>query len=130
LDTPAFKLNILLIDDEFMVLELASEILTYLGHKVYIANSGLDGLKIYKENQNIIDVIIVDLLMPDMNGKEFYDKVRAFDSDVPIIISTGISDAKEKETLKNLQVVNFLEKPYTVPQLEAIINKVRKLAKQ
>jgi len=130
LDTPAFKLNILLIDDEFMVLELASEILTYLGHKVYIANSGLDGLKIYKENQNIIDVIIVDLLMPDMNGKEFYDKVRAFDSDVPIIISTGISDAKEKETLKNLQVVDFLEKPYTVPQLEAIINKVRKLAKQ
>lgn len=130
MDTPAFKLNILLIDDEFMVLELASEILTYLGHKVYIANSGLDGLKIYKENQNIIDVIIVDLLMPDMNGKEFYDKVRAFDSDVPIIISTGISDAKEKETLKNLQVVNFLEKPYTVPQLEAIINKVRKLAKQ
>ncbi|HHE54569.1 MAG TPA: response regulator [Caldithrix abyssi] len=130
MDTPAFKLNILLIDDEFMVLELASEILTYLGHKVYIANSGLDGLKIYKENQNIIDVIIVDLLMPDMNGKEFYDKVRAFDSDVPIIISTGISDAKEKETLKNLQVVDFLEKPYTVPQLEAIINKVRKLAKQ
>ncbi len=130
MDTPDFKLNILLIDDEFMVLELASEILTYLGHKVYIANSGLDGLKIYKENQNIIDVIIVDLLMPDMNGKEFYDKVRAFDPDVPIIISTGISEAKEKETLKNLQVVDFLEKPYTVPQLEATINKVKKLARQ
>lgn len=128
MDTPALKLNILLIDDEFMVLELASEILTFLGHKVFIATSGSDGLKIYQENQEKIDLIIVDLLMPEMNGKEVYDKIREFDPDVPIIISTGISEAKDKEALKNLKVVDFLEKPYTVPQLEKIINKISKLA--
>ncbi len=126
----ASSLNILLIDDEFMVLELATEILTFLGHEVFVATSGRDGLQIFKEHQKKIDLIIVDLLMPEMNGKEFYDKVREFDSEVPIIISTGISEVKEKEALKELQVVDFLEKPYTVPQLEAIVNKISKLAKK
>jgi len=128
LDQAESKLNILLVDDEFMVLELASEILTYLGHKVFIANSGFDGLKLFKENQNKINLIIVDLLMPEMNGKEFYEKIREIDANVPIIISTGISEAKEKEALKNLDVLDFLEKPYTVPQLEAVINRISKPA--
>ncbi|MHB2147921.1 response regulator [Calditrichota bacterium LG25] len=122
-------LNILLIDDEFMVLELASEILTYLGHKVHIANSGSDGLKIFLDKKDEIDLIIVDLLMPDMNGKEFYEKVRAVDSDVPIIISSGISETKEKKALKELDIFDVLEKPYTVPQLEELINRVSKLMK-
>ncbi|MHB2155803.1 response regulator [Calditrichota bacterium GD2] len=122
-------LNILLIDDEFMVLELASEILTYLGHKVLVANSGSDGLKIFLDKKDEIDLIIVDLLMPDMNGKEFYEKVRAVDSDVPIIISSGISETKEKKALKELDIFDVLEKPYTVPQLEELINRVSKLMK-
>ncbi len=122
-------LNILLIDDEFMVLELASEILTYLGHKVFVANSGSDGLKIFLDKKDEIDLIIVDLLMPDMNGKEFYEKVRAVDSDVPIIISSGISETKEKKALKELDIFDVLEKPYTVPQLEELINRVSKLMK-
>ncbi len=123
-------LNILLIDDELMVLELASDILSFLGHTVFVAHSGHDGFRIFSEKQNEIDLIIVDLLMPDMNGKEFYAKVRQINKEVPIIISTGISEAKERDALKNLDVYGFLEKPYTVPQLEEIVNKVSQSVKK
>ncbi len=128
MDSPKKKLNILLIDDEELVLELASEILTFLGHHVVARNSGRAGIDYFKEHQQEIDLIIVDLLMPDMNGKECYEEIRQIDARVPVIISTGISDVAEKESLKQLQVFAFLEKPYTVPQIEKIVNQVSKAA--
>ncbi len=129
MNSPGKKLNILLIDDEELVLELASEILTFLGHQVVALNSGRAGLDYFKAHQQEIDLIIVDLLMPDMNGKECYEAIRQIDSSIPVIISTGISDAAEKESLKHLNVFAFLEKPYSVPQIEKIVNRVSKAAK-
>ncbi len=117
-------LNILLIDDEYMILEMASEILKFLGHQVFIATSGADGLKIFFEQKDQLDLIIIDLLMPGMNGKEVYQQIRQINATIPIILSTGISDAKDKESLKNLDVFAFLEKPYTLPQLENLITKI------
>ena len=118
----------MLIDDEELVLELASEILTFLGHQVVAQNSGRAGIDYFKKHQQEIDLIIVDLLMPDMNGKECYEEIRQINAKVPVIISTGISDVAEKESLKQLQVFAFLEKPYTVPQIEKIVNQVSKAA--
>ncbi len=122
-------LTILLIDDEYMILEMASEILSYMGHKVLLAQSGAEGLKHLHKHRDQIDLVIVDLLMPDMNGKECYEEIRKVDSHIPIVISTGISDVANKEGLKNLDVIDFLEKPYTVPQLQSVLDKLKTAGK-
>lgn len=119
------SLTILIIDDEYLILEIASEMLSYLNHKVILASSASDGIQKFKEKRDRIDLVIVDLLMPDMNGKECYEELRKIDPAIPIVMSTGISDVANKEGLKNLDVLAFLEKPYTLPQLENILQKIQ-----
>ncbi len=107
-----------------MILDIAGEMLSYLGHKPFLASSAQEGLKIFLEKKDEIDLVIVDLLMPDMNGKECYQELRKIDPTIPIILSTGISDVAHKDGLKNLQVVGFLEKPYDMEKLQGMINKL------
>lgn len=116
--------NILIIDDEPMILEIAGEILTYLGHKVWMAESGNQGIKIFSEKHHELHLVIVDLLMPDMNGKECFEQMQKIDDHVPIVLSTGISDVENKEGFKHLNVFGFLEKPYTLVQLRDILQKL------
>ena len=106
-------------------MDIVSEMLKFLNHRAIVALSAHEGIELFKQKQNEIDVIIVDLIMPDMNGKECYEELRKIDADIPIILSTGISDAGNKESLKHLNVLGFLEKPYTLPQLEAILGKIK-----
>lgn len=119
------SLTILIIDDEYLILDIASEMLSYLNHKALTASSAQEGLALFRQNKDSIDLVIVDLLMPNMNGKECYEELRKIDPRIPIVLSTGISDAGSKEGLKNLDVLGFLEKPYTIPQLESILNKIK-----
>gem|GEM_PF-2944539 len=119
------SLTILVIDDEHLILDIVSEMLKFLNHHALVTSSARDGIELFKQKQNEIDAIIVDLIMPDMNGKECYEELRKIDADIPIILSTGISDAGNKESLKHLNVLGFLEKPYTLPQLEAILGKIK-----
>ncbi len=119
------SLTILIIDDEHLILDIVSEMLNFLNHRAIVTSSAHDGIELFKQKRNEIDAIIVDLIMPDMNGKECYEELRKIDPHIPIVLSTGISDAGSKEGLKNLDVLGFLEKPYTLPQLESILNKIK-----
>ncbi len=107
-----------------MILDIASEMLSFLGHKTFVASSAKDGLRLFQEKKDEIDLVIVDLLMPDMNGKECYEELRKIHPTIPIILSTGINDAARKEGLKHLQVIGFLEKPYNMEKLQGMINKL------
>ena len=109
--------TILVIDDEELLIKICEMMLKRLGHKVFKAYSGSEGLKIFKANKNQIDLIISDMNMPEMDGQEVIDKLRKIDHHVKVLLTSGaLSDSDEKEVI-NRGFSGFIKKPYNINAL-------------
>lgn len=109
--------TILLIDDEEIVINISEMMLKRLGYKVLKAHNGDEGLQVFEENKSKIDLIISDLEMPEMDGREVMDKVREIDPQIKVILSSGaLTDADEKEVLHK-GFNGFIKKPYNMNTL-------------
>ena len=105
---------VLLVDDEQRILTVGQEICKMLGYKVITVNSGKEALKIYKDKKNIINLVILDMIMPEMNGLETFRELKKINPDIKVLLSTGYSiDAKAQEMLKN-GCKGYILKPYSV----------------
>ncbi len=116
--------TILVIDDEVSVSEIAKDMLVGLGYKVLVANDGRQALEVHRKNKKGIDLVLLDLNMPKMNGKETLKKLKTLNGSVKILISTGYSDAVLDENFFANQVDGFLQKPYRVEELAKKVREV------
>src|SRR5208283_1481965 len=82
---------VLLIDDEEMILDVGSRMLESLGYKVMPAPGGRQGLLIYEQNMDKIDLVVLDIIMPDFGGKETFDTLRRINPAVRVLLSSGYS---------------------------------------
>jgi PAS domain S-box-containing protein len=124
--------KVLVVDDEKNVAEVIGGMLSNLGYAVTIAESGKKAIAQYKKNPHF-DVVILDMNMPVMGGKETYARLKAVDPNVRIIISTGYSN-KGFEFLPAEESSNaFLQKPYQLEELSRtmrdVLDKKRNLLK-
>ena len=109
--------TILLIDDEETVINISEMMLKRLGYSVLKAYSGYEGLKLFKENKSKIDLIISDLEMPKMNGKEVMDKLREIDPQIKVMLSSGTLTNADEKNVMNKGFNGFLKKPYNINTL-------------
>jgi PAS domain S-box-containing protein len=116
--------HILLVDDENVVLELAEEILEDLGYTVTTRISGTEALKTFRENPGTFDLLITDLTMPGMNGKELAAQVLEIRPGFPVILCTGFSTemAKEDESPKVIQT--YINKPILIQEIAETVREV------
>ena len=121
--------TVLVIDDEEPVRQVASEILGYLGYSVLTAGSGEDGVKRVREGMRP-DVVLLDVIMPGMNGFQTLRKLREIEPDLPILICTGYSDRKAAESLVTEGADGFVNKPYDIETLAKQIAKLRSETKR
>lgn len=106
--------TVLIIDDEKLVIEICEMMLLRLGYKVFKANSGFEALKIFEDYKNQIDLVIIDMYMPDMNGQELAGKLRKIDHHVKVLLSSGgLIDLDEKEII-NRGFNGVLRKPFSM----------------
>ena len=108
--------NILIIDDEEIILITASEILKELGCHVTAVSSGIKGIDFYKEKHNDIDIVILDKIMPEMNGLEVFRELKKIEPDVKVVLASGYSEEQAQDLL-NEGVKAFIRKPYTASAL-------------
>jgi CheY-like chemotaxis protein len=109
--------TILVIDDEELLIEICEMMLKRLGHKVFKAHSGSEGIKIFEANKNQIDLIISDLNMPEMNGQEVIDRLRKIDRNIKVLLSSGaLLDSDENEVIKK-GFNGLLKNPYKINTL-------------
>ena len=113
--------NILVVDDEFEVRELLSDYLSAQGYNVLLAGDGRAGLDSFRTNE--IDIIILDLAMPVMNGVECLREIRKTHSDIPVVIISGNLNDEFLEGLSTLSVQHILEKPLDIHRLGFILQK-------
>ena len=116
--------TVLLIDDEAMILDIGSKMLDSLGYKVITANSGRQGIKSYGQNRDKIDLVILDMIMPDYGGKETFEALHRLDPSVRVLLSSGYSlDGQAKETMQS-GCKGFIQKPFTMAELSQKIRRI------
>ena len=114
--------TILVVDDEETVLDLAETILSDFGFTVLTAPDGREGLKVFRENPDRIDLVILDMTMPHMGGVETFREMRRAKKDVKVILSSGFSEEDATTQFNGKGLMGFIQKPY-LPV--ALIDKVK-----
>ena len=116
--------TVLLVDDEEMIVEVAGEMLKAIGYKVVSAARGSQALKIYKEKGTEIDVVLLDMIMPTMSGGELFDRLKAIDGNVRVILSSGYSLDGEASEIISRGCNGFIQKPFNIKELSGKLHQV------
>jgi len=109
--------TILLVDDEDITMEVGEEILRELGYTVITARNGREALVAYKDRQNDIDLVILDMIMPDMGGGKTYDELKKINPDIKVLLSSGYSISGEASEILERGCNDFIQKPFNMKQL-------------
>ncbi len=116
--------TVLLVDDEPMVLEVGTNMLKKLGYTVLEAKGGSEAVKVYKANKDKIDLVILDMIMPDRGGGETYDQMKEIDPTATVLLSSGYSiDGQATEILER-GCNGFIQKPFTIKELSGRIREI------
>ncbi len=118
--------TILVVDDERIIIEVTSEMLTEIGYNVLTARSGEEALAVYGENQGRIDLVILDMIMPGMGGGATFDRLKAVNPDIKVILSSGYSINGQAGAIMARGGKAFLQKPYRLVDLSRKIREVLK----
>ena len=116
--------HILLIDDEKIIRLIAKPLLEKLGYQVTTMDNGRDGIAFFKDEHNRIDLVITDMIMPDMNGRDVFMKMREIDPNARIIISSGFTKSETLSELEASGLNGFLQKPFDRNEISVLINRV------
>ncbi len=117
------SLTILIIDDEESVLNILGDTLEYLGYKVAKFTSGRDAINFVISHADNLHYAIIDLKMPDMDGRETSQALRKIKPDLKIIFTSGFDDQPITDE-DMIGVVGFLKKPYTITQIKKTLKEI------
>ena len=105
---------VLLVDDEQLVLEVGTRMLQYLGHDVLEARDGQEAIDLYKKNKKSLDIVILDMNMPGMNGAVVYNQLRRIQPDVKVLIASGYFDNHCVRNILKNGYTDFIQKPFNI----------------
>jgi len=111
--------TVLIVEDEDMVRSVAVRQLTRFGYTVLEAGNGLEALDVLEQHQGGVDIVVSDVVMPEMDGPAFLKEVRKTNPDLKIIFVSGHTNEAFKATVDENEVFAFLPKPFSLPQLLA-----------
>jgi DNA-binding NtrC family response regulator len=114
--------TILLVDDEEIVIGVGRQMLEKLGFSVLTAHNGREALDVYMDNQEKIDLVILDMIMPDMGAADTYDKLQAIDPAVKVLLSSGYGADQQTGELLNRGCKGFIQKPFN---MQILTDKIR-----
>jgi CheY-like chemotaxis protein len=126
-EIPGGSETILFVDDEDMVREMGEELLTGLGYRVLQAGSGEEAIELYRVRGRDIQLVILDLAMPKMDGEETFRRLKEIDPAVKVLIASGLIEPEPRRKMEEAGVAGFLLKPYKVGDLARTIREVLKI---
>jgi len=124
LDLPGGQETVLMVEDEKIVLEMNLRVLQRLGYSVLHADNGGEALLLCKQHQQNIDLLMTDVVMPQMNGRELAEHLRDIQPNIKILFTSGYSDDVVINHGVANEGINFLGKPYTISALARKIREV------
>ncbi len=116
--------TVLIVDDEELVLEVGASLLERLGYDVHKAHSGQEAIELYEEKSMDIDLVILDMIMPQLGGGQVYDKLKETNPQVKVLLSSGYAVEGQASDILRRGCDGFIQKPFTI---EALSQKVREV---
>ncbi|MBI1951149.1 MAG: response regulator [Acidobacteria bacterium] len=113
--------TVLAVDDESTVLALARDILEMHGYKVLTARNGEEALHVFRERAATIDLVLLDLTMPVMGGRECFKHLREIDPGVRVLVSSGFSAESTASDMMSEGALAYVQKPYDIDALARIV---------
>ena len=116
--------RILFVDDEELLAQLGHELLGTLGYNVTVSRNSIEALKLFHSSPHEFDLVVTDMSMPGLTGKEFAKELLAIRPDLPIILCTGFSELIDEKQAKKCGIGGFIMKPYAKNNLDRTIRQL------
>ena len=116
--------TILLVDDEDKVLTVCRDSMKLLGYTVYTADSGDKAVGIFSEKADAIDVVVLDMIMPGLSGKETYRRLKQINPEVRVLLASGYAMEGQAEDILKEGCTAFIQKPFKMEQLSLTIQEI------
>ena len=107
-----------------MIRDLCSRILTKSGYNVVTASNGKEALELYREQREKISLVVLDLIMPEMGGKQCLEGLLTLDPAVKVVIASGYSGKETTKEALTSGAKGFIDKPYDVRQVLEVVRSV------
>jgi signal transduction histidine kinase len=114
--------NILIIDDEDPVRNVLSVSLRHLGYNVETASCGKEGIELFKNKPNYYNLVLLDMIMPEMPGEEVYGELIKYNNNIKVLVISGFSSEDAVQSILTKGGKGYIQKPFTI---EELANKVR-----
>jgi CheY-like chemotaxis protein len=121
---PGGSETILIVDDHETIWEFLIEALQRLGYSVLLAENGLDAVEIYEANPGQVDLVLLDMIMPQAGGHQTFFRLKAIVPDVKILLSSGFVSEEEVNDLLQQGACGFLPKPHRLP---VVVREIRRV---
>jgi len=118
------KETILLVDDEDITINSATEMLQWLGYSVLVAKGGREAIDKLQTHLDSIDLIILDMVMPGMGGRETYERLRVIRPDVKILLASGYSISGDTVRIMEEGCAGFIQKPFDITQISVKLREI------
>jgi two-component system, cell cycle sensor histidine kinase and response regulator CckA len=119
--------RILVVDDEDAARGLIQTVLEHFGYRVLLARSGLEALELFARQSEDVDLVILDLTMPVMNGAKVLPKLRAIRPSVPIVVSSGYDKNEALQQCEPSTADGFLQKSFNLTELAQAVKAALRL---
>ena len=116
--------TILLIDDEKKILEVAGKLLKAMGYHVLTAEEGREAIEVYKKHGETVDLVLLDIIMPNMKGGEVFDRLKEINPEIKVLLSSGYSIDGEATKILERGAKGFIQKPFDMERLSGSIRTI------
>jgi len=113
--------RVLLVDDEPIIRDVGSRMLRHLGYQVVTASDGQGAIDYFREFHDEIDLVIMDLVMPAMNGRDCFRALKRIDPEVKAVLSSGFGLNGEVQETIDEGMLGFVQKPYHLAELSLAV---------
>ncbi|MBW2568363.1 MAG: response regulator [Deltaproteobacteria bacterium] len=116
--------TILIVDDEKIIIDVSREMLDNMSYNVFSAVGGKEALEIFKKNKDKIDLVMLDMIMPDLTGSHVYSVLKEIKPDIKVLLSSGYSIDDQASKIMSCDCDGFIQKPFNMLQLSRTVRKV------
>ncbi len=113
--------KILVVDDEDIIRELMGEILTLLGYEAILCGSPIEAIQLFNERHSEISLVFVDMIMPEISGRQLYEAFLKIDPTKKIVVLSGYSMEHGMNELLESGISAFVQKPVSIKELSKVI---------
>jgi len=116
--------TVLLVDDEEAIRQVGKELLELMGYRVLLARDGKEAVEVYKKNLNDIEIVLLDMVMPNMGGGETYDTMKKINPEIKVLLFSGYSIDGEATEILERGCNGFIQKPFRMKKLSQSIREI------